>query len=116
MVAKENLRVYMQRTRKALEDIDEAKIMKRDKERLEKKLEETDEWLAKGSAKAGKEDFEGKQKELESAMNAIMLRINRGLDDFWEQRVTLPDGEKTVADGGFFLESGLDIRELIEDP
>merc|ERR1712190_67838 len=116
MIAKEALRVYMQRTRKALEEIDEAKIMKRDKERLEKKLEETDEWLAKGSAKAGKEDFESKQKELESAMNAIMLRINRAHTDFWEQQVNLPEGEKTIENGGFYLESGLDIRDLIEDP
>merc|ERR1712217_135066 len=116
MVAKEALRVYMQRTRKALEDIDEAKIMKRDKERLEKKLEETDEWLAKGAAKAGKEDFESKQKELESAMNAIMLRINRAHTDFWEQQVDLPEGEKTMDNGGFYTESGLDIRDIIEDP
>merc|ERR1712217_895020 len=116
MVAKEALRVYMQRTRKALEEIDEAKIMKRDKERLEKKLEETDEWLAKGAAKAGKEDFESKQKELESAMNAIMLRINRAHTDFWEQQVDLPEGEKTMDNGGFYTESGLDIRDIIEDP
>jgi len=116
MVAKEALKVYMTRTRKALEDIEESKITKRDRERLETKLEEVDKWLEKGSAKAGKEDFEAKQKELESAMNAIMLRINRVHTDFWEQQVSLAEGEKTVENGGFFLESGLDLRELIEDP
>jgi len=116
MMAKEALRTYMARARKALGDIDESKIMKRDRERLEKKLEEVDEWLDKGAAKAGKEEFEGRQKELESAMNAIMLRINRSHTDFWENVVTLPDGEKTVENGGFLLESGLDIRDLIEDP
>jgi len=36
MIAKEALRVYMTRTRKAMEDIDEAKISKRDRDRLEK--------------------------------------------------------------------------------
>mmetsp|Transcript_85305 Transcript_85305/g.236365 ORF Transcript_85305/g.236365 Transcript_85305/m.236365 type:complete len:681 (+) Transcript_85305:232-2274(+) len=116
MIAKEALRVYMTRTRKALEDIDESKIMKRDRERLEAKLEEVQEWIEKRSAKAGKEDFEARQKELESAMNAIMLRINRAHTDFWEQQVNLAEGEKTIENGGFFLESGLDIRELIEDP
>jgi len=116
MIAKEALKVYMQRTRKALEDIEEGKILKRDRERLEAKLEEVQHWLEKGSNKAGKEDFEAKQKELESAMNAIMLRINRAHTDFWEQQVNLPDGEKTVEHGGFYLECGLDVRDLIEDP
>merc|ERR1712113_287651 len=116
MMAKEALRVYMNRTRQALEDIDESKIMKRDRERLEKKLDEVGTWLATKTAKAGKEDFEAKQKELESAMNAIMLRINRAHTDFWEQQVVFPEGEKTIENGGFFLESGLDIRDLIEDP
>mmetsp|Transcript_95335 Transcript_95335/g.221264 ORF Transcript_95335/g.221264 Transcript_95335/m.221264 type:complete len:687 (-) Transcript_95335:113-2173(-) len=115
MVAKEALKVYMTRTRKAMEDIDESKILKRDRERLESKLEEVEQWLQKGSNKAGKEDFEARQKELESAMNAIMLRINRAHTDFWEQQVMLPEGEKTIENGGFYLESGLDIRELIED-
>merc|ERR1712113_883489 len=77
MIAREALRVYMTRTRQALEDIDESKITQKDRQRLEKKLDEATEWLQKGAAKAGKEDFEGKQRELESAMNAIMLRINR---------------------------------------
>lgn len=53
MMAKESLTVYMRRTRKALEEIDavrglqgclwgrsEDKILKRDRERLEKKMEE----------------------------------------------------------------------------
>jgi len=116
MIAKEALRSYMSRTRKALEDIDDTKILSRDRERLEKKLAEVDEWLDKAAAKAGKEDFEGRQKELESAMNAIMLRINRSHTDFWENIVVLADGEKTVENGGFLLATGLDIRELIEDP
>jgi len=116
MVAKEALKAYMLRTRKALEDIDDSKILKRDRERLETKLEEVQHFLDKGATKAGKEDFEAKQKELESALNAIMLRINRAHTDFWEQQVTLAEGEKTIENGGFFLECGLDIRELIEDP
>jgi len=30
--------------------------------------------------------------------------------------VVLPEGEKTIEQGGWFLESGLDLRDLIEDP
>lgn len=116
MIAKEALGAYMRRVWKALEDIDEDKILKKDRERLIKKLEEAESWLRKSSAKAGKEEFEAKQKEVESAMNTIMLRINRTQTDFWEQQVCLPEGEKTIENGGFFLESGFDIRELIEDP
>eukprot|EP00442_Polarella_glacialis_P035752 CAMPEP_0115152958 /NCGR_PEP_ID=MMETSP0227-20121206/66451_1 /TAXON_ID=89957 /ORGANISM="Polarella glacialis, Strain CCMP 1383" /LENGTH=685 /DNA_ID=CAMNT_0002563627 /DNA_START=27 /DNA_END=2084 /DNA_ORIENTATION=+ len=117
MISREELRIYMVRTRKAMEDIDEDKILKRDRERLEGKLNEVDEWLTKSGPKAGKDDFEAKQKELESAMNTIMLRIYRSAEtDFWEQQVTLGEGEKTIEQGGFFLDSGLDIRELIEDP
>eukprot|EP00427_Karlodinium_veneficum_P047551 CAMPEP_0169242190 /NCGR_PEP_ID=MMETSP1016-20121227/32410_1 /TAXON_ID=342587 /ORGANISM="Karlodinium micrum, Strain CCMP2283" /LENGTH=662 /DNA_ID=CAMNT_0009322369 /DNA_START=1 /DNA_END=1989 /DNA_ORIENTATION=- len=116
IMAREALKVYMTRTRKAMEDIDETKMTQRDRERLNRKLEETDEWLKKNAYKGGKEDFEMMQKELESAMNTIMLRINQTTSDFWEQEVNLPPGEKTIENGGFFLETGLDIRELIEDP
>lgn len=116
MMAKEALKAYMTRTRKAMEDISEEKMTKRDRERLERKLNETDEWLKKKSFNAQKEEFEVMQKELESAMNTIMLRINQATSDFWEQDVNLPPGEKTIDQGGFFLDSGLDIRELIEDP
>mmetsp|Transcript_29711 Transcript_29711/g.88346 ORF Transcript_29711/g.88346 Transcript_29711/m.88346 type:complete len:206 (+) Transcript_29711:2-619(+) len=117
MVAKEALRQYMSRTQKALADIDQAKIATRDRERLEKKLEDVGQWLETGAARAGKEDFEAKQKELATAMNTIMIRINRKHTDFWEQEVVLQAGETTVEKGGFFLESsGLDIRDLIADP
>ncbi|CAK9074256.1 unnamed protein product, partial [Durusdinium trenchii] len=40
IMARESLTVYMRRTRKALEEIDSDKILKRDRERLEKKMEE----------------------------------------------------------------------------
>mmetsp|Transcript_49743 Transcript_49743/g.118594 ORF Transcript_49743/g.118594 Transcript_49743/m.118594 type:complete len:665 (+) Transcript_49743:141-2135(+) len=116
IIAKEALKAYMTRTIKALEDIDPEKILPRDKERLLKKLGEVDRWLEQQAAKAHKEEFEAKQKELEAAMNAIMLRINRTETDFWEHRANLPEGEKTIEEGGFYLETGLDIRELIEDP
>jgi len=116
IMAREGLKIYMTRTRKAMEDIDETKMTQRDRERLNRKLEETEEWLKKNAYKGGKEDFEMMQKELESAMNTIMLRINQTTSDFWEQEVNLPPGEKTIENGGFFLETGLDIRELIEDP
>lgn len=116
IMAKESLKAYMTRTRQAMEDIDEEKMTKRDRERLNRKLEETEQWLKKQAFKAGKEEFEVMQKELESAMNTIMLRINQTTSDFWEQEVNLPPGEKTIENGGYFLDSGLDIRELIEDP
>jgi len=116
IMARESLTVYMRRTRKAMEDIDAEKILRRDKERLEKKMEEVDIWLDEFSMKATKEEFEAKQRELEAAMNTIMLKINRTESDFWEQQAALPDNEKTIENGGYYLESGLDIRDLIEDP
>ncbi|CAK9074337.1 unnamed protein product, partial [Durusdinium trenchii] len=116
IMARESLTVYMRRTRKALEEIDSDKILKRDRERLEKKMEEVDIWLDTGATKATKEEFEAKQRELESAMNTIMLKINRSENDFWEQQAILPENEKTIEHGGYYLDSGLDIRDLIEDP
>merc|ERR1712190_181309 len=116
MVAKEALIAYVERTWKALEEIDEAKVLKRDKEKLERGLWETDEWLKRGTAKAGMEDFQSKQKELESAMNAIMLRVNRAHTEIWEEQVELPEGVKTVENGDSYVDSGLDICDLVEDP
>jgi len=115
MVAKEELKAFAARTRKALEDIDREKMRERDRDLLERKLSELDAWLEKGGLKAGKEDFEGKQKELEAAMTAIMMRINKG-PDFWEQQVAIHEGEKLISQGGFLLECGVDIRDLIEEP
>merc|ERR1712139_207285 len=106
MMAKEALKTYITRTKKAMNDIPEEKITRRDKERLEKKLKETEDWVAKKAFNAQKEDFEVMQKELESAMNAIMLRINQSTSDFWEADVSLPHGESFIEQGGFFLDTG----------
>lgn len=117
MVAMEALKVYMSRTRKALEDIDPSKIQQKDRERLETKLTETDQWLDSiACTKAGKEDFEARQKQLESAMNTIMLKISRANDDIWDQQVVLHEGERTIENGGFFLNCGIDVRDLLLDP
>eukprot|EP00420_Gonyaulax_spinifera_P020040 CAMPEP_0197889576 /NCGR_PEP_ID=MMETSP1439-20131203/24413_1 /TAXON_ID=66791 /ORGANISM="Gonyaulax spinifera, Strain CCMP409" /LENGTH=685 /DNA_ID=CAMNT_0043509559 /DNA_START=75 /DNA_END=2132 /DNA_ORIENTATION=+ len=117
MIAKEALLAYTSRTRQALEDIDESKTLPQDRARLTKRLNEVTRWIdSADAAKAGKEDYELKQKELESAMNAIMLHINREKTDFWEDQVELCEGQQTIENGGFFFESGLDIRDLIEDP
>merc|ERR1712032_187082 len=116
IVAKESLKAYIVRLRKAMDDIGEDKMLVRDRERLGKKVEEAEEWIRKEAAKSAREDFEAKQKELEAVMNVIMLRINRTLKDFWEDKVDLADGQFFIEQGGFFLASGLDIRELIEDP
>jgi len=116
LIAKEGLKAFAGRTRKALAEIDAEKMRNRDREHLEKKLDDLDAWLVdKGGLKAGKEEFEAKRKELEAAMTAIMLRINKG-PDFWEQQVAVHEGERTIAQGGFLLECGVDIRDLIEEP
>merc|ERR1711920_1210555 len=116
IVAKESLKAYVVRLRKAVEDITEDKLLQRDRDRLFRKVEEAEEWIRKEAAKSAREDFEAKQKELEAVMYVIMLRINRTLKDFWEDRVDLAEGQLFIEQGGFFLASGLDIRELIEDP
>jgi len=117
LLAKENLKVYMGRVYKALEDIDPSKISQKDRERLEAKLSETDQFIESiASAKAGKEDFEAMQKQLESAMNTIMLKISRANDEIWDQQVVLHEGEKLIEQGGFFLNCGVDVRELLLDP
>jgi len=72
-------------------------------------------WLEKDGLKACKEDFEAKQKELQTTMTAILMRMNQA-QDFWDQQVTVHEGEKTIAQGGFLLECGVDIRDLIEEP
>eukprot|EP00418_Pyrodinium_bahamense_P084039 CAMPEP_0179059018 /NCGR_PEP_ID=MMETSP0796-20121207/25143_1 /TAXON_ID=73915 /ORGANISM="Pyrodinium bahamense, Strain pbaha01" /LENGTH=676 /DNA_ID=CAMNT_0020755775 /DNA_START=23 /DNA_END=2053 /DNA_ORIENTATION=+ len=117
LIAKEALKVYLSRTQKALEDIDASKIVQKDRERLEIKITETNQWLESvACAKAGKEDFEARQKQLESAMNTIMLKINRANEDIWDQQIVLHEGEKTIENGGFFLNCGIDVRDLLQEP
>ena len=45
-----------------------------------------------------------------------MLKINRAQTEFWDQQVVHHEGEKTIDQGGFLLQCGVDIRELIEEP
>uniref|UniRef100_A0A7S1RUS1 Heat shock protein 70 n=1 Tax=Alexandrium catenella TaxID=2925 RepID=A0A7S1RUS1_ALECA len=117
LVAKENLKVYMGRVRQGLADIDPSKISQKDRDRLEAKLSETEQFVGSiASAKSGKEDFEAMQKQLESAMATIMLKINRQNDDIWDQQLVMHEGEKLIDQGGFFLNCGIDVRELLLDP
>eukprot|EP00930_Biecheleria_cincta_P033922 TRINITY_DN23478_c0_g1_i1.p1 TRINITY_DN23478_c0_g1~~TRINITY_DN23478_c0_g1_i1.p1 ORF type:complete len:683 (+),score=152.01 TRINITY_DN23478_c0_g1_i1:28-2049(+) len=115
LLAKESLKAYMQRLEQALLDLDTAKLQPKDRALLEGKLSAAGQWLeAPEGLKAGKEEFEAKQKELESAMNAVMLRINRSENEFWNQ-IEKHEGEKTIAEGGYLLGCGVDIRDLIEE-
>jgi len=116
LLAKEELKVYMQRFEKGFQDLDESKLLPKDRERLEGKLTDAQKWLETEGLKAGKPEFEAKQKELQAAINTVMLRINRSQAEFWDQQVVQHEGEKSIADGGFILQCGVDIRDLIEDP
>lgn len=116
LLAKEELKVYMQRFEKGFQDLDESKLLPKDRERLEGKLTDAQKWLETEGLKAGKPEFEAKQKELQAAINTVMLRINRAQAEFWDQQVVQHEGEKSIADGGFILQCGVDIRDLIEDP
>ncbi|CAE7493140.1 HSP70, partial [Symbiodinium pilosum] len=116
LLAKEELKVYMQRFEKGFKDIDESKLLPKDRERLEGKLSDAQKWLESEGLKAGKPEFEAKQKELQAAINTVMLRINRAQAEFWDQQVVQHEGEKSIADGGFILQCGVDIRDLFEDP
>ncbi|CAE7570738.1 HSPA1A [Symbiodinium natans] len=116
LLAKEELKVYMQRFEKGFQDLDQSKLQPKDRERLEGKLMDAQKWLETEGLKAGKPEFEAKQKELQAAINTVMLRINRAQAEFWDQQVVQHEGEKSIADGGFILQCGVDIRELIEEP
>jgi len=114
-VAKTALKDSIAKSKEMMEQIDQKLVTKRDRERVKKTLEEIEDWLVHAGLKGGKEDFEAQQKELQSAMNAIFLRLNRAQTNFWEEEVVVPEGEATTKNGGF-IAVGLDIRELIEDP
>merc|ERR1712032_19115 len=88
LAAKEEFKVYMKRVRQAIEDIDASKIMPPDRKRLEDKLEEADKWLESANGlKAGKQDVEAMQKQLEAAMNTVMMKINKSGSEFWNEQV-----------------------------
>eukprot|EP00746_Dinoflagellata_sp_MGD_P167949 gnl/MRDRNA2_/MRDRNA2_98973_c0_seq1.p1 gnl/MRDRNA2_/MRDRNA2_98973_c0~~gnl/MRDRNA2_/MRDRNA2_98973_c0_seq1.p1 ORF type:complete len:676 (+),score=170.54 gnl/MRDRNA2_/MRDRNA2_98973_c0_seq1:50-2077(+) len=115
LIAYESLKTYVSRTKQSLEDIDDNKLSGNDRQKLQAKLDESSDWLA-SNPNATKEASESRQKELESMMGAIMMKINAGGEDFWDGRVGLPEGAKYITDGGWYLDTGLDIRDLIEDP
>lgn len=114
--AMEKFKTYVARTKQALVDIDPALMSKKDSERLEGKIKDVTDWFSQNEGKAGAEDYDGKQKELEAYMNAVMMKINGAETNFWEQQADIPMGETTVYEGGFFLACGTDMRDLIEAP
>jgi len=113
--AKDGLTSYIARTKQGIQDIDANLITPNERERLEQRLKDVEEWLEKNVSKASAPEFEAKQKDLESAMNAVMSRINN-VEDFFAVKVDVPMGEKTVYNGGWYLACGTDMRELIEGP
>jgi len=113
-VARETFKAYVLRVESSAEDIKE-KLSKRLFDRLQRKLEEAKEWLKNKGERATKTDLEIKHKELETTMNSLMQQINKPETDFGcLPPATLPEGEKLLTAGGWFLECGEDIRLFIE--
>eukprot|EP00449_Zooxanthella_nutricula_P014457 CAMPEP_0198540996 /NCGR_PEP_ID=MMETSP1462-20131121/53508_1 /TAXON_ID=1333877 /ORGANISM="Brandtodinium nutriculum, Strain RCC3387" /LENGTH=689 /DNA_ID=CAMNT_0044271139 /DNA_START=59 /DNA_END=2128 /DNA_ORIENTATION=+ len=117
IVARESLKGYISRLRKSIDDFDESKMARKEREMILTKLHEATKWLETTGERSTKKECEDKQKEVESAWNIIMIRINQALDDFWDKEMSL-NGEKIVLveNGGFHLRTGFDLRELMEDP
>mmetsp|Transcript_94332 Transcript_94332/g.172936 ORF Transcript_94332/g.172936 Transcript_94332/m.172936 type:complete len:245 (-) Transcript_94332:131-865(-) len=115
MVAREKLLTYFSRVKKSLGDFDQEKLNGKERERIEKKFAEVDEWLKKDGY--SKQDIETKHKELEAAWNTIMVRLTQAMDDFWDKQIMkAQDPDKVpIEKGGFCLKNGYDIRELIDD-
>merc|ERR1711920_552188 len=52
IVAKESLKAYVVRLRKAVEDITEDKLLQRDRDRLSRKVQDAEEWIRKEAARS----------------------------------------------------------------
>lgn len=117
MVARESLKGYMARLRKALEDFDESKMSQKERGMIVVKLADVDKWLKHAGDKSTKQECEEKQREVECAWNVIMIRVNQALNDFWDEQIV--EGQEKIVfveDGGFHLHTGFDLRELMDDP
>ena len=78
VAAKNGLESYAYNLRNSLSDDKlKDKFEGGDKEKLEKAVDETIKWLD-ASMEASKEEFEGKQKELEEVANPIMRKLYAG--------------------------------------
>merc|ERR1712113_318066 len=117
MIARESLKGYIARLRKSMDDFDEAKLTLKERSMLMVKLADVEQWLQATGDKSTKQECEAKQKEVESAWNVIMIRVNQALSDFWDDEV-VEGSEKIVylEDGGFHLRTGFDLRDLMDDP
>mmetsp|Transcript_128703 Transcript_128703/g.223199 ORF Transcript_128703/g.223199 Transcript_128703/m.223199 type:complete len:668 (+) Transcript_128703:143-2146(+) len=109
---REVLVAYVAKSKEALNEFTN-KISGKDKERLQKMLDEAETWLAQAGQKANRQDLEAVKKDLENGMNAIMLRTTRQQKDFWEEEVEV-EKDQRLENGGWLTGSGLDLRSLIE--
>lgn len=117
MVARESLKGYLVRLRKAIDEFDESKISAKERAMLLTKIKEAEVWLLGSGARCTRHECEDKQREVECAWNIIMIRVNQLLTDFWDEQIDNgQDKVVHVEDGGFHLRTGFDLRELMDDP
>mmetsp|Transcript_1381 Transcript_1381/g.2723 ORF Transcript_1381/g.2723 Transcript_1381/m.2723 type:complete len:162 (-) Transcript_1381:47-532(-) len=114
-IARESLKGYMVRLRKAMGDLGD-KMSQKDGEMMEAKFADTMKWLTDTGDKSTKQECEEKFKLVEAAWNIIMVRVSRSLDDFWDKQVEVAREIVYVEDGGFHVKTGFDLRELMDDP
>lgn len=115
IAAKENLTALITRTTNDMSELDPGTVPPQDFECLASKMQEVEEWIQMNEGKAGVHEYEAKYKDLESAVNAILNRTG-GVQDFLTAGKPVPEGQKTIYEGGWYLACGVDMREMIEDP
>merc|ERR1711972_1007890 len=116
-IARESFRGYLIRIRKSLDDFDDSRLPPRDRERIQKKVNEMNDWLSTKGDRASKEECEAKQKQMEVAWNTVMIRVSQAIDDFWEKQIVEAKGAECilVQNGGFCLKNGFDLRQLMDE-
>jgi len=108
IVAREELNAYLHRIG---DDLARADIPEKDRERLRTKINDAVHWSMVMNLKSTKKACDEKRADLEFAWNIVLSRINRGAN-FWEKKVELPTGAQLLADGGWYLDTGVDLRDF----
>merc|ERR1712150_352543 len=115
-VAREALKSFMNRVRVAMQEIEPGKITGKDKHKMETKLTEMDDWMIKKGERAPKQELDAKQRDFELLWSGVAHRMSNPEVDFYNLPSSeLPKGEDYISNGGWFLECGEDLRNLIAD-
>lgn len=116
-IARDHLREHMDKVRTEIDSTSEAKLLDKDRFFIDRKWHEISHWLMVMDWRATKEECESRQAGLDIAWQAMLFKASGEKIHYpWEKTMAMPENEALASEGGFYIESGVDLRQFFDEP